>query len=103
VFTTLRPTVVSLFIAGVLGFGLIVQRRSYLQYLMDDMVPLTDEGWFLFTRNFALFFLAQAVINEIIWRGFSEGIWVFWDTFGQLGLTLAFMLSQAPLFQKHGQ
>src|SRR5690625_7743330 len=63
-FIKMKPTIVNVIFALILGFGLL-QGRSYLRYLMGETMPLTDRGWLLFTRNWALFFLACAIANEL--------------------------------------
>lgn len=100
-FTKMRPTIVYGIFTAVLGFGLWVQGRSYLRYLMGEFMPLSNEGWTLFTRNWVFFFAAMAVLNEIVWRFMSEGTWVFLDTWGQALLTFAFLATQFPLLQRH--
>lgn len=100
-YVKLRPTVVNLAFAGILAFGLYVRGRSYLEYLMGTLVKMSPRGWHLFTRNFMWFFAANAVINEIIRRGFGDDIFAFWDTFGQIILSFAFLVSQAPIFNRY--
>ena len=101
IFTKMRPTVVYGLFAAVLGFGLWVQGRSWLRYLMGDFMPLTDEGWRLFTRNWVLFFTAMALFNEFTWRVLGEEAWIWLDTFGQMILTFVFIAAQFPLLQRH--
>ncbi len=101
-FTKMRPTVVYSIFAVILGIGLWLQGRSYLQYLMGAMMPLTDEGWQIFTRNWVVFFIFMAIFNEFVWRVLGEEAWVFLDTFGQMILTFLFLATQFPLLQKHG-
>lgn len=100
-FTKMRPTVVYGLFALVLGVGLWVQRRSYIQYLMGTMMPLTDTGWMIFTRNWVVFFIFMSVFNEFVWRMLGEAAWVWLDTFGQMILTFVFVIAQIPLLQKH--
>ena len=100
-FTKMRPTVVYGLFAFVLGAGMLIQKRSYLRYLMGEMMPLSDEGWWLFTRNWVIFFVLMAVFNEFVWRVLGEEAWVFLDTFGQMGLTFVFLATQWPLLQRH--
>lgn len=102
VFTKMRPTVVYGLFAVVLGAGLWVRKRSYLKYLIGEMMPLDDEGWLKFTRNWVVFFVLMAVLNEIVWRGFDEAVWIWLDTFGQMILTFVFIATQFPLLQRHG-
>ena len=83
-----------------LGIGLM-RGQSYLKYVMEEMMPLQDEGWMILTRRLAWFFIAMAVANEIIWRNFSTDVYVIWDTFGQAGSMFAFFMSQYRLFEAH--
>jgi intracellular septation protein len=101
VFIKMKPTIVNALFAVGLGFGLL-QRRSYLKYLMGDVLPLDDEGWMIFTRRWMLFFLFLAVLNEVIWRSTSTEFWVSFKTFGNMPLTFAFMAAQYPILKKHG-
>ncbi|WP_112321412.1 inner membrane-spanning protein YciB [Oceanibium sediminis] len=101
-FAMMRPTVVYGFFAVVLGVGLYVLGRSYLQFLMGPVLPLTDEGWRLFTRNWIAFFVFMALFNEFVWRVLGETAWVWLDTVGQFLLTLVFLVTQAPVLMRHG-
>ena len=100
VFIKMKPTLVNAFFAAALGYGLL-RGQSYLKYLIGDLLPLTETGWMKITRNWTLFFLAMAVLNEIVWRTQSTEMWVDVKTFGYLPLTLIFTFSQAPLMSKY--
>jgi intracellular septation protein len=62
---------------------------------------LTDQGWKTLTLRWAVFFVAMAVVNELVWRNFSTDAWVAFKTFGFLPLTLIFALAQTPLLLRH--
>ncbi len=100
-FIKMKPTIVNGLFALALGFGL-AQGRSYLKYLMGEALPLSDEGWMIFTRRWMVFFVFLAVVNEIVWRTQSTDFWVSFKAFGNLPLTLAFMASQWPMLKRHG-
>ncbi|MHA3980168.1 inner membrane-spanning protein YciB [Halovulum sp. GXIMD14794] len=100
-FTKMRPTVVYGLFALILGVGLWGQGRSYLQYLMGPVMPLSDEGWIAFTRNWVLFFVFMSVFNEFVWRVLGEEAWIWLDTFGQFILTVGFLATQYPLLRRH--
>jgi intracellular septation protein len=100
-FIKMKPTIVNGLFALALGVGLL-QGRSYLKLLLGEALPLSDAGWMIFTRRWALFFLFLAVLNEVIWRTTSTEFWVGFKTFGNLPLTLAFMASQWPMLKRHG-
>ena len=99
-FIKMKPTIIYLIFAGILGFGLM-RGQSYLRYLMGEMMPLQEQGWMIFTRRFALFFLVLAVANEVVWRGFGTDMWVTFKTFALPVATFAFIFSQMGLFSKY--
>ncbi|HAR54119.1 MAG TPA: intracellular septation protein A, partial [Roseovarius nubinhibens] len=66
-FFKMKPTIIYLLFGGVLGAGLL-RGQSYLQSLMDGLMPLTHEGWMILTRRLMIFFFGLAILNEVIWR-----------------------------------
>jgi intracellular septation protein len=60
------------------------------------MPPMSDAAWRQFTLRYALFFVAMAALNEIVWRTQSTDFWVTFKVFGLSGLTFLFILSQLP-------
>ncbi|MBL4805848.1 MAG: septation protein A [Rhodobacteraceae bacterium] len=99
-FIKMKPTILYLSFGGTLAFGLM-RGQSYLRYLMGELLPLEDEGWMIFTKRFALFFLFLAVVNEGVWRNFDTDTWVTFKTFFLPIGTFAFIFSQAGIFQKY--
>jgi len=99
-FIKMKPTMVYLAFAAILGFGLL-QGRSYLKYLMESAMPIDDAGWMIFTRRWALFFLCMAMLNEAIWRSQTTDLWVSFKTFATLPLTFLFLACQWPLLKRH--
>lgn len=99
-FVKMKPTILYGIFAGILGYGLL-RGRSYLKYLMDEIIPMQDEGWMKFTRRFVLFYLALAVLNEVVWRGLGTDAWVDFRTFVLPIANIGFVLSQAPLFNRY--
>ncbi|MFB9148687.1 inner membrane-spanning protein YciB [Roseovarius ramblicola] len=100
-FFKMKPTMIYLLFGGVLGVGLL-RGRSWLQVVMDGMMPLSDAGWMILTRRLMLFFFGLAVLNEAIWRTQSEEIWVYFKTFGLTAAIFVFFMTQGRLFQEHG-
>jgi intracellular septation protein len=99
-FIKLKPTIIYLlFFATLLG-GLIF-RKPLLATVFDQMFHLTEEGWRKLTIRWALFFLALAVLNEIVWRTQSTDTWVTFKVFGVMPLTFIFAALQYPLLMKH--
>ncbi len=99
-FIKMKPSILYTLFAAILGFGLM-RGQSYLQYIMEDSMPLRPEGWMIFTKRFALFFVALAIVNEIVWRGFGTDIWVNFKTFALPVATFVFIFSQMGVFSKY--
>ena len=99
-FLQMKPTILYLLFAGILGVGLL-RRRSYMQFIMGEIMPLTDRGWMILTQRMAGFFLILALANELVWRNMSEQSWVYFKTFGLPLAIVAFFIFQGGLFQQH--
>ncbi|MEL6793730.1 MAG: septation protein A [Pseudomonadota bacterium] len=99
-FIKMKPTIVNGLFAATLGWGLM-RGKSYLKLLMGEVIPLTDEGWMIFTKRWALFFVFMAILNEIVWRSQSEAFWVNFKTFGSPVISVAFMMSQIGLLGRY--
>ena len=100
-FFKMKPTMIYTLFAAILGVGLL-RGQSYLRHVMEELMPLRDEGWMILTRRLALFFAGLAVLNEVIWRTMSTDAWVNFKTFGLTAAVFAFFMSQGKLFQKYG-
>lgn len=96
-FFKMKPTIIYLMFGGVLGFGLL-RGESYLKYVMEELMPLQDEGWMKLTRRLTVFFFALAVANEVIWRMMSTESWVTFKTFGLSAALFLFFMAQGGLF-----
>jgi intracellular septation protein len=99
-FIKVKPTIIYVLFGGVLlvglGFG-----KSLLGVVFDSVFHLTEEGWRRLTLRWALFFLALAVANEIVWRTQTTDVWVSFKVFGVMPLTFLFAALQYPLLQKY--
>ena len=99
-FVKMKPTILYTLFAGILGWGLL-RGQSYLKYLMDELIPMRDEGWLKFTRRFVVFYLFLAVLNEVVWRGWGTDVWVNFRTFVLPLANFAFVIAQVPLFTRY--
>ena len=79
-FFKMKTSIVYGVMAGLLGIGLL-RGQSYLQYVMEEFIPMQQEGWMIFTRRLCFGFAALAVANEVIWRTQSTETWVKLETF----------------------
>jgi intracellular septation protein len=99
-FIKLKPTIIyTLFGLTLLGGWLL--DKPLLAIVFDAMFHLTEEGWRKLTLRWALFFLALAVLNEIVWRTQTTDFWVSFKLFGVVPLTMLFGALQVPLLNKY--
>lgn len=99
-FFKMKPTIIYLLFGGMLAFGLM-RGKSYLQMVMEEVMPLQEAGWMILTRRLATFFFALAVTNEVIWRTMSTDAWVNFKTFGLTAAVFLFFMTQGKLMQTY--
>lgn len=99
-FFKMKPTMIYLLFAGILGFGLL-RGQSYLRAVMEDAMPMKPEGWMILTKRLCGFFFGLAVANEVVWRTMSTDAWVNFKTFGLTAAVFLFFLTQSSLFQTY--
>jgi intracellular septation protein len=100
-FFKMKPTLIYLIFGGILGFGLL-RGQSYLRVVMEEALPMQQEGWMILTRRVCAFFFGLAALNEIVWRTQSTETWVSFKTFGLTIAIFAFFMLQGKLFQQYG-
>jgi intracellular septation protein len=100
-FFKIKPTIIYLLFAGILGIGLL-RGQSWLQYVLEEMMPLKREGWMILTKRLAIFFAGLAVANELVWRTMSTDAWVNFKTFGLTLALFAFFMAQGKLMEQYG-
>ena len=100
-FFKMKPTIIYVLFGGLLGLGLM-RGQSWLEYVMEGVMPLTHRGWMILTRRLMLFFFGLAALNEVIWRVMSEESWVYFKTFGLTAAIFVFFVAQGGLFKTHG-
>ena len=75
--------------------------KKYYKGNKSKLEELEDEGWKILTQRWISFFIALAILNEIIWRTQSTDIWVNFKVFGILPITFIFTMTQFPLIKKY--
>ena len=99
-FIKMKPTIVNGLFAAVLLGGLVFG-RSLLGYVFHSAFRLDDEGWRKLTLRWGLFFIFLAILNEVVWRNFSDDVWVNFKVWATMPITIAFTLAQMPLIMRH--
>ncbi len=101
-FIQLKPTIIYA------GFAMLLlggwwRGRPLLKYLLQAAYDgLSDAGWMVLSRNWGLFFLGMAALNEGLRATLSFDQWLTVKVWGVTGLSFVFALSQLPLMLRHG-
>ena len=85
-----------------LAFGLATNRNILKMVLGSAYPGLSERGWMLLSRNFAIFFVLLAIANEFVWRTFSTDIWIGFKIYGAIPATLVFGAANMPMLIRHG-
>ena len=101
-FIKMKPTIYYTFVAALLGFGLYTGRPLLKMVLGSSYPGLDEDGWRKLTRNWALFFLVMAIVNEAVWRNSTTDFWVSFKLWGAIPLTFLFAIANVPMLLKHG-
>lgn len=101
VFIKMKPTVLYIIFAAIF---LITNFKSQpaIKFVLGKALVFNEESkWRELNIRFMLFFVAMAVMNEVVWRNFSEETWVNFKVFAVLPITILFMLSQMPFIVRN--
>ena len=99
-FFKMKTTIVYGAMAALLGIGLL-RGQSYLQFVMEEFLPMQRAGWMIFTKRLAFIFAVLAIANEIIWRTQSTETWVKLETFAFPVVLFLFLWVQIIGLQKY--
>jgi intracellular septation protein len=69
--------------------------------MLSNKIKLEDRDWIIFSKRFSIFFFFLAILNEIIWRNFSENFWVNYKLFGTPPMMIVFFASQIFFLYKN--
>ena len=100
IFFKMKPTIINLLFAVILYAGQLLN-KPILKYLLGSALKLEDLGWQILSKRWIGFFIALAILNEIIWRTQSTDMWVNFKVFGILPITFIFTMTQFPLIKKY--
>jgi intracellular septation protein len=99
-FFKIKTTIVYGLFAALLGLGLAL-RRSWLEYVVGEILPMRHAGWMILTRRLTGLFAGLAVANEVIWRTQPTEVWVPVETFGFPAVLMVFLWVQIWALRHH--
>jgi len=97
-----KPTIIYAGFALILFGGLLRGKAMLKSLLQAAFEGLNDEGWLKLSRNWALFFTAMAVINELMVATLSFDWWLTVKVWGVTTASFVFAMSNIPMLMKHG-
>jgi intracellular septation protein len=101
-FIQVKPTVIYLFFAAVL-FGGLLRGKAMLKILLQSAFEgLSDEGWRLLSRNWAVWFVVLAAANEVMRQTLSFDMWLQVKLWGVSAASFLFTFAQIPMLLRHG-
>ena len=102
VFVQLKPTII--YVAfGLLLLGGYMRGKALLKILLETAFEgLSDEGWLKLSRNWGVFFLLLAGLNEFLRWYLDFGDWLAAKLWVFLPLSFLFTFTQLPMLLRHG-
>ena len=107
VFIQIKPTAIYLLFGITLLIG-AWRGRPFLKYLLEAAFEgLSDAGWLKLSRNWGFFFLALAVLNEVLRQFYNVangnfGTWISLKLWLFMPLSFLFTFTQLPMLLRHG-
>jgi intracellular septation protein len=101
-FIQIKPTIIYALLSSLLFIGLTMG-KPLLKYVLEAGYDgLSDRGWTILSRNWAFFFAAMAVINQILVATLDFGTWLTVKVWGLTILSFLFAMANIPVMTKHG-
>ncbi|HUH04213.1 MAG TPA: inner membrane-spanning protein YciB [Kofleriaceae bacterium] len=106
-FVQLKPTALYTFF-GLLLLAGYLKGKALLQWLLEAAFEgLSDEGWLKLSRNWGLFFLSLAALNEVLRYFYNVengnfGVWLTAKLWVFMPLSFLFTFTQLPMLLRHG-
>jgi intracellular septation protein len=103
----IKPTVIYVASGLALLIGL-ARGKALLKILLEDaFAGLSDEGWRLLSRNWGWFFLALAVLNEVLRHIYNQAnhnfdTWIGLKLWLFMPMSFLFTFAHMPMLLKHG-
>ncbi len=101
-FIKIKPTIYYTVVSALLLFGMYTGRNLLKMVLGSAYPGLSERGWYLLTRNWAIYFIVMALLNEAVWRMTDTDVWVAFKLWFFIPATLVFGVANIPMLMRHG-
>ncbi|MAY19580.1 MAG: intracellular septation protein A [Erythrobacteraceae bacterium] len=102
VFVQLKPTIIYTVFGVALLTGFFMGRPLLKILLEAAFEGLSEEGWLKLSRNWGVFFLFLAVLNEVLRAQLDFEGWLWAKFWVFLPLSFIFTFANIPMLLKHG-
>jgi intracellular septation protein len=99
-FAFIKPTIINVLFAVTI-LGSLAIGRNIWKTAFEHAFTMPDHAWKIFALRWAGFYFLLAIINELIWRNFSEEFWANSKLFLSIPLAIIFMVINLPFLMKH--
>ncbi|MBN8649706.1 MAG: septation protein IspZ [Caulobacterales bacterium] len=100
IFIKMRPTLIYSLMGLILIYSVIV-RNNLLKTLFDSAIHMDDVHWRTLALRAGILNICLAILNEIMWRLFSEKTWVLYNMWGDVAINLAFWIINIMALSKY--
>ncbi len=97
-----KPTIIYAGFALILFGGLLRKKAMLKSLLQAAFEGLNDEGWLKLSRNWGIFFVAMAVLNELMVATLSFDWWLTIKVWGVPAVSFLFAMANIPMLMNHG-
>lgn len=99
-FAYYKPTIINLLFASVI-LGSLAIGRNIWKTAFEHAFQLPDHAWKIFALRWAGLYVFLAIVNELLWRNFSEDVWSNSKLFLTIPIVFVFMALNIPFLMKH--
>lgn len=117
----IKVTIFNALVSAMLFYGLM-KGKYFFEFVFGKTFSYTPHGWFLLTRNVAVFFMITAIANEAVRLGFASAeipcpklwhwllkkpmlngldVWMIFKLFIVMPLTSIYLIWQVRLLQRY--
>ena len=96
----MKPTFVYM-IFGIILLAGYIKNKPFIKHVLGSAFSMNDTNWLVISLRFSYYFFGMAIVNEIVWRNFSESFWVNFKVFGAVPITLVFIMFQVPFLLRN--
>lgn len=99
IFFKIKPTITYSFLGIFLIFDLMT-KKGVLAKFMRSFVQLNNDGYKFIQLSVIAYCFAFSLLNEILWRNYTEETWVYFKMFGIPVLNIVFTITVLTLAVK---